>query len=185
MGGLSFEPALGPPGYLRQLTPERRPYRTKDGYVCAVIYTDRHWQSFAALIGRPQLLVQDERFASLGSRTVHAHDVYRTIREAMPARTTQEWLAALRAADIPAAPLHTLSSVVHDPHLEATGFFQISEHPSEGPIRQMAVPTRWSRSEPPEARHAPRLGEHTVEVLREVGVAEAVIDAVRAAGETT
>lgn len=177
MGGLTFEPALGPPGYKRQLNPERRPYRTRDGYVCAVIYTDKHWKTFAEFIGRPALMQEDERFANLGARTVNAEAVYGLIREMMPTRTTGEWLAALREGDIPVAPMHTLDTIIDDPHLVATNFFRVSEHPSEGTIREMEVPTRWSATPPGPPRPAPRLGEHSVEVLCEAGVDLDAIDA--------
>lgn len=177
MGGLTFEPALGPPGYKRQLNPERRPYRTSDGYVCAVIYTDKHWQAFARIIGRPDLMREDERFANLGSRTVHAEAVYALIRQSMPSRTTAEWLTLLQEGDIPAARMHTLDSIVEDPHLTATGFFRISDHPSEGPIREMAVPTRWSATPPGPPRPAPQLGQHSAEILREAGLPAGEIEA--------
>ncbi|MCW2526425.1 MAG: CoA transferase [Pseudonocardiales bacterium] len=177
MGGLTFEPPLGPPGYLRSLNPERRPYPTKDGYVCAVIYTDRHWRAFTAMIGQPSLLDDDERFTDLSARTVHAHAVYGLIRAEMPSRTTQEWLTALREGDIPATPLHTLETIVDDPHLVATDFFRVTEHPSEGLIREMAVPTKFSATPAPAARPAPRLGQHSVEILREAGLAEGEIEA--------
>jgi crotonobetainyl-CoA:carnitine CoA-transferase CaiB-like acyl-CoA transferase len=90
----------------------------------------------------------------------------------MKQRTTAEWLAALERADIPAAPLHTLDSLVDDPHLGAIGFFQTVEHPSEGAIRETRVPGRWSEDQPSVRRRAPRLGEHSVEVLREAGLGE-------------
>ena len=99
MGGRSFEPPLGPPGYARTLTPERRPYQTADGYVCAIIYTDNHWRAFGKLVGKPNLVDEDERFATLRSRTIYAHDTYSFVREIMPSRTTA---AGLHASDITA-----------------------------------------------------------------------------------
>src|SRR5699024_1215581 len=140
---------------------------TKDGYVCAVIYTDAHWRTFSALIGRPNLMEEDARFADLGARTEHAEAVYRLIRETMPSRTTQEWLSVLREGDIPVAPLHTLDTILDDPHLVATKFFRVSEHPTEGAIREMEVPTRWSATPPGPPVPAPVLGQHSVEILRQ------------------
>lgn len=182
LGGLTFEPPLGPPGYQRTLNKERRPYPTQDGHVCVIIYTDKHWQRFGEMIGRPRLLEEDPRFRDLTSRTVHAAAVYALIGETMPQRTTAQWLAAFREADIPAAPLHTLDSIMDDPHLKATGFFRRIEHPSEGAIHEMAIPSKWSRSQPSIRRHAPRLGEQSREVLREAGLAEAEIEALIASG---
>lgn len=170
MGGLTFDPQQGEPGYKRQLNKERRPYETQDGYVCVIIYTNKHWEKFAEMIGRPNLLTEDERFADITSRTINAHDIYTMIGDVMKSRTTQEWLDVFKEADIPAAPLHTLTSMVDDPHLKATGFFEIVDHPSEGRIRQMNIPSKWSKSAPSIRQHAPRLGEHTVEVLKEAGL---------------
>jgi crotonobetainyl-CoA:carnitine CoA-transferase CaiB-like acyl-CoA transferase len=182
MGGLTFVPAEGPPGYQRQLNKERRPCATLDGYLCVIIYTDRHWRDFAALIGQPDLLQRDARFASITSRTTHAHAVYEFIAQQIARRTTAEWDTVLRAADIPVAPLHTLHSLLEDPHLNATGFFSEVEHPTQGRLRQMAVPTVFSDSPGAIRRHAPRLGEQTCEVLREAGLGAADIDHLLASG---
>lgn len=169
MGGRAFEPPLGPPGYPRTLTPERRPYRTSDGYVCVIAYTDQHWRSFANLIGRPGLLDEDPRFATFESRTVHSDVTYGLVREALKDGTTAEWLERLTAADIPATPLHTLESIFDDPHLKATGFFAHTNHPTEGPLLTVRGPASWTQTPPELRRPAPRLGEHTCEVLEEIG----------------
>jgi crotonobetainyl-CoA:carnitine CoA-transferase CaiB-like acyl-CoA transferase len=87
----------------------------------------------------------------------------------MKKRTTAEWIEALEGADIPVQRMNGLADIVADPHLAATGFFREVEHPSEGRIRSMAVPSEWSESRPQYRRHAPRLGEHTREVLKEAG----------------
>lgn len=168
MGGMAFEPPMGPPGYPRTLTAERRPYQTADGYVCAIIYTDNHWRSFGELVGRPDLL-EDPRFADFGARTTHADHTYAFVREQLAARTTAEWLGVFEKADIPATPLHTLESIFDDPHLNAVGFFQATEHPTEGPLRTVRGPVGWSKTPPGLRRHAPQLGEHTVDVLVELG----------------
>lgn len=184
MGGLTFEPPIGPAGYTRTLTPERRPYATKDGYICVIIYTDRHWKSYMALIGQSEMFETDPRLRNMGTRNDNAHALYALLSDAMRTRSTAEWIAALHGADIPATPLHTLDSLVADPHLAATGFFQTVEHPSEGPIREMAIPSRWSDTQPSVRRRAPRLGEQSVEILREAGFDDAEIAAMLAAGAT-
>lgn len=183
MGGRAFEPAIGPPGYPRTLTPERRPYSTSDGYICAIVYTDQHWRSFGKLIGRPNLLEEDERFRDLRSRTTHSEASYALVRQAMLTRTTSEWLEALAEADVPAMPLHTLESLFDDPHLNATGFFQRTEHPSEGPLLTVRGPANWSQTPPALHRHAPGLGEHTIEVLTELGYDE--VEAKKIANQAT
>jgi crotonobetainyl-CoA:carnitine CoA-transferase CaiB-like acyl-CoA transferase len=89
---------------------------------------------------------------------------------------------ALEAADIPVQRMNSLTDIVEDPHLAAIGYFRQVEHPSEGSIRSMAVPSEWSESVPEYRRHAPRHGEHTGEVLREAGVPEAEIERMVASG---
>lgn len=169
MGGRSFLPPNGPPGYPRTLTPERRPYKTLDGYICVIVYTDNHWRSFGKLIGRPNLMETDDRFADLGARTTHATAAYALVREAMQTKTTAEWLEILDAADVPATPLHTLDSIFDDPHLNATGFFERTQHPTEGELLTVRGPANWSRTPPQLRRPAPHKGEHTAEVLSEMG----------------
>ena len=184
LGGRTFEPPLGPTGYARLLAKERRPYATKDGYICALVYNDKQWKSFFALIGRPEVLESDPRFADLGSRAEHIDELYRLVAETLATRTTAEWLVALDQADIPAMPMHTLDTLIDDPHLEAVGFFEMVEHPSEGPMRSMTVPGTWSKSQPTVERLAPRLGEHSAEILREAGYSAAEIEALVADGAT-
>jgi crotonobetainyl-CoA:carnitine CoA-transferase CaiB-like acyl-CoA transferase len=170
MGGHAFEPPIGPPGYQRTLTKERRPYVTQDGHVCVIIYTDKHWASFFEAVGQPERMDSDPRVKTLLARTTHANDLYREVGELIRTRTTAEWMDVFFAIDIPATPLHTLDSALQDPHLTATGFFQVLEHPSEGATRQMSIPTKWSGWVPQPLRPAPLLGEHSREILSEAGV---------------
>lgn len=175
IGGNSFEPPIGPPGYTRTLTKERRPYRTQDGYICAIIYTDKHWQSFFKLVNQPERFANDAQVSSLMARTKYATQLYQEVGEHMLTQTTEEWLQAFAEADIPATSLHTLDTVMQDPHLKATGFFQEVDHPSEGRIRQMSVPTSWSDWTPAPPGPAPQLGENSKEILREAGISQATI----------
>jgi crotonobetainyl-CoA:carnitine CoA-transferase CaiB-like acyl-CoA transferase len=78
--------------------------------------------------------------------------------------------------------MNDLADIVADPHLAATHYFRTVEHPSEGAIRSMAVPSEWSESAPEYRRHAPRLGEHTREVLAEAGYAQEKIERLIASG---
>lgn len=168
MGGLTFDPPLDKGGYGRLLTRHRKPYRTSDGYICALIYNDKHWDSFFKAIGQPEFLAEP-RFADHSARTRHIDEIYELVGRLFLQRTTAEWQALLEAADIPVTPLNTLQTVVEDPHLQAVGFFQSLEHPTEGPIRQMNVPSAWSETQPAPGRPAPRLGENGAEVLTEAG----------------
>ena len=175
LGGYTFEPKLGDAGYARMLAPDRRPYQTQDGYVCALIYNDKQWQAFFSVIDRPDMLRLPE-YATQEARSRNYGKAYAFVAEEMKKRTTAEWIDALERADIPVQRMNTLEDIVADPHLAATGYFRTVEHPSEGAIRSMAVPSEWSASPPEYRRHAPRLGEHTAEVLREVGLPQEKID---------
>ncbi len=181
-GGNTFEPPLGPPGYLRTLNKQRRPYRTQDGHVCVIIYTDKHWKSFLSLVGKGDLYETDPRLQGIGARTEHANELYGLIADHMPHRSTAQWLADLDAADIPAAPLHTLDSVFDDPHLLATGTITSAEHPSEGRVREVRPAGQWSLTPPAIRSRAPRLGQHSVEVLRDAGLSADEIDRLVAGG---
>lgn len=182
LGGLTFEPPLDCGGYMRQLSPERRPYRTSDGYICALVYNDKQWEGFLRAIGRESLPVEDERFASFANRSRHIDHVYGVLAQIFEERTTAQWMQLLEQADVPFMPMHDLQSVQHDPHLEAVDFFSTIEHPSEGTIRTMRAPVRFGRDVPGPPRHAPRRGEHTREVLAQAGIAAADIDALISTG---
>ncbi len=173
--GHGFEPPLAGMGYPRSLAPDRRPYQTSDGYIAVLIYTDQHWRSFLDYIGQPELM-KDERFATMGNRTQNITDVYAFLADILRMRITREWLEVFRSADIPAMPMQTLEDLLTDPHLQAVNFFETTQHPSEGAIRHLRNPTKWSTLSIGATRHAPRLGEHSREVLQDIGYSETEID---------
>lgn len=169
MGGETFVPAVGPSGYPRLLVQERRPYKTADGYLCVLIYNDRQWQKFLELIGEPERFTTDPRFASIGERTKHINDLYAMVASYLRDNTTAYWLDALERADIPAIRLHDVDSLLRDPHLQQTGFIQVVDHPTEGTMHQVGIPVTLSATPTGPLRPAPRLGEHSAEVLLEAG----------------
>jgi crotonobetainyl-CoA:carnitine CoA-transferase CaiB-like acyl-CoA transferase len=182
MAGRSFEPPIGPPGYSRLLSRDRRPYRTSDGYVCALVYTDKQWTAFFRMIGQDDDAARDPRLSSITARTSNYDFVYGWFSDVMKTRTTAEWLGLFEAADIPHAPLHDLDSLIDDPHLTAVGLLQSVEHPTEGTLRVAGPAATWSKT-PPSIRHyPPRLGEHGDEILREAGFSDDDIDALAADG---
>jgi crotonobetainyl-CoA:carnitine CoA-transferase CaiB-like acyl-CoA transferase len=185
MGGGLFEPALGDMGYGRLLSHDRRPYPTKDGYVCALVYSDKQWRRFFTAIGEPEIFTGDPRFATITSRTRHIDEIYAMVTTYMTQRTTAEWVELLSAIDIPVEPLRTIEQLVEDPHLQAKGFFQMQQHPTEGPLRMPGVPTMFSKSPADIGGPAPRLGEHSRDILRAAGYATEAIDALVAAGITS
>jgi crotonobetainyl-CoA:carnitine CoA-transferase CaiB-like acyl-CoA transferase len=171
LGGYTFEPPHGEPGYIRILSPDRRPYQTKDGYVCALIYNDKQWKGFFDVIGKPQVLSQPA-FSTHEARSRNYDSAYAMVAEELKKRTTAEWVEAFERADIPVQRMNSLDDIVADPHLAAIGYLRAVEHPTEGRIKSLAVPSEWSESAPEYRRHAPRLGEHTREVLREAGLSD-------------
>jgi crotonobetainyl-CoA:carnitine CoA-transferase CaiB-like acyl-CoA transferase len=181
LAGETYVPPLGGLGYARMLAKGRCPYETQDGYVCVLVYNDKQWRAFFDLIGRPDLL-KDPRFATQEGRSRDFEGAYALVAGEMKKRSTADWLAAMEAADIPVQRMNSLEDIVNDPHLAAIGYFGEVEHPTEGRIRAMAVPSEWSESAPEYRRHAPRLGEHTREVLREAGLADAEIERMIAQG---
>jgi crotonobetainyl-CoA:carnitine CoA-transferase CaiB-like acyl-CoA transferase len=184
LGGLTFDPPVGEPNYARLMTPHRRPYATQDGHLCVLIYNDKQWQSFFRLIGQEEKLASDPRFATHGQRAANIDAVYAFVAEVMRGRTSAEWIELLEAGDIPVMPLNTVRTLLDDPHLNDVGFFRTVEHPSEGRLRAMDVPGMWSGCEPALRLPAPRLGEHTVELLREAGLSDAEIEAATSASDS-
>ena len=182
--GRTFDPPVEPLRYERMLGSHRVPYATKDGYICVLVYNDRHWRSFFRLVGREEMLEKDPRFASQTARSQNINEVYAFVAERMAERTSAEWLKLLMEADIPVAPLNSVEDVVGDPHLADAGFFRMIDHPTEGRLRMMATPSAWSKTPPGELKPAPRLGEHSVEILKEAGYSEKEIEKLVAGGVT-
>ena len=180
--GQTFMPAQGGFGYPRLLSPERRPYRTQDGYVCCLVYTDAQWRAFLKCIGREELFTNDPRLASIATRTNHISELYGLVADELAQRTTAQWQALLAESDIPVFPMHTFETLLDDPHLGDIGFFRERNHPAVGKIREMAVPSEWSDTPPGPVRPVPSLGEHTVEVLREAGFDDEQIQHMLASG---
>lgn len=175
--GVYGEPEKGL-GYPRMLTPHRRPYATKDGYISVIAVSNAHWSRLFAAMGRAAL-IEDPRFCSIAARSHNVDALYATLTEGMKLRTTAEWLEILRAADIPCGKANTLRDLIDNDYLRETGFFRQMEHDTEGKAVLPGIAPEFSASPPSVRRLWPRLGQHTEEVLREVGLSAAEIAAVR------
>ena len=166
----TFQPPTGQWGYQRVINPNRKPYKTKDGYIGLLPYTDKQWDQFFQAAGYGDLIQSDPRFADYGTRAKHIQDLYGMIEQAAATKTTQEWLDILKPLSIPVVKTNTLDELPDDPHLAAVGFFEGYEHPDVGAYRLMKPPVKFAKSPSNIRRHPPKLGEHTDEVLAEFGV---------------
>ncbi len=182
LAGHQFIPPVGPTGYQRSLAHDRRPYRTSDGYICTLVYNDKHWRSFFEAIGRLDVFLKDPRFQSQNQRLENIDFVYGYLSEVITTRSTAEWLELFERADLPCARMYSIDDIMVDEHLAATGFIRKASHPSEGELHMTAIPTEWSESQPENRHHAPQLGQHTREVLLESGCDPAEVDRLLATG---
>jgi len=164
----TFEPPTGPWGYTRVTNPNRRPYPTKDGYIGLLPYTDKQWDQFFEVAGWGATIAADPRFSDHAARSRHISELYGLVGTVTVTRTTDEWLALLKPLSIPVVRTARLDDLQNDPHLQAVGFFERYEHPDVGPYNAMKPPVRFFGSPANIRRHAPRLGEHTEEVLAEL-----------------
>jgi crotonobetainyl-CoA:carnitine CoA-transferase CaiB-like acyl-CoA transferase len=164
--GEQFDPPCGGMGYPRLLNPFRKPYKTTDGYICAMPYTDAHWQRFFTEAGRADL-AGDPRFANITERTKNIVALYELAEQILAQRSTAQWLEVLDRLEIPASRMNRIEDLAADPHLVETGFFETIDDPAMGRLRFAGVPVKFNGQRPP-VRMAPRLGEHTEEVLHEV-----------------
>ncbi|GHF45215.1 CaiB/BaiF CoA transferase family protein [Seohaeicola zhoushanensis] len=169
LSGFAFEPQLGEPGFARVLSRFRKPFRTADGHCCILPYSDRNWLRFYAFVGREDL-AQDPRFARLAQRVQHIDVLYGLIEAEAPKRTNAEWVAFCDEANIPCMPVLSISQLPEDPHVKAVGLFGQAEHPTEGAYKMVRRPVRFAGSDFLLRHHAPRLGEHTEEILESIGM---------------
>jgi crotonobetainyl-CoA:carnitine CoA-transferase CaiB-like acyl-CoA transferase len=172
-GGQAFVPPIGPPGYKRMK--ERRPARTKDGWLTMLPYSGDNWCAFFEAVGHPECI---EEF-SVQDRVLRARNIdklYDRLREIALTRTTAEWEELLLSIDVPHTAFAPLSQITEQPHLKAVGLFQEIDHPSEGKLLQARPPASFSASPAGVHRLSPQLGQHTREVLREVAYPDEEID---------
>ena len=184
MQGQTFVPPTGPAGYTRMLTSHRKPYETKDGFICVVPYTQKHWTNFLALVGRADL-IKDPRFSNQTERTKNIDTLYEIVSDSMKRRSTNDWIIALSDADIPAGPMNSPEDLFECPHLKAVEMFPEIEHPTEGRIRHIKVPAAFSTTPGGLYHHSERLGASTNAVLNELGFSRTEITELENLGAIT
>ena len=170
----TFDPPRGPTGDPRLLDPQAKPLATKDGWICMSANTNAQAFAFFEAIGRPELKT-DPRFESVAARFRNVGEYFAIRAEALRLKATAEWLEILDARDVPAMPYHTLDSLMDDPHLAEVGFFERIEHPTEGRIVNMKLPNRLSGGVRRDFAPAPKIGQHSTEILRELGYSDAEV----------
>ena len=174
LGGFAFEPPLSRPGFARLMSVWRRPFRTADGWCCILPYSTRNWRDFFAFVGRDEH-ADDPRFATLRDRVQHIETLYRLIDETAPSHPTAAWAEFCDRCSIPCMPVLAIEDLPEDPHVREVGLFGAAEHPTEGPYKMIRPPVTFSAQPFELRRHAPRLGEHTGEVLAEIGMEEGAV----------
>jgi crotonobetainyl-CoA:carnitine CoA-transferase CaiB-like acyl-CoA transferase len=165
----AFDPPTGQWGYQRVINPNRKPFKTKDGHIGLLPYTDKQWDLFFDAAGVGDTVKNDPRFADYATRAKHTRELYAVIEDAASSKTTQEWLDILKPLSIPVVKTNTLEDLDTDPHLRSVGFFETYDHPDLGAYRQIKPPVNFSKTPSNIRRHPPKLGEHTAEILAEVG----------------
>ena len=169
--GMTFDPPLGSTGYERSMVKYRKPYATRDGFVCALPYTTKHWQSFFSIMQREDML-NDPRVLDPKVRSEKIGELYELVSDLVADWDTEDLLKALEEGDIPHGEATQLYDLKNDDHLKAVGFFQTHEHQSEGTIKLTSPPVKLSETPSNIRRLPPLLGEHSSEILREIGYSE-------------
>ncbi|MBV1918099.1 MAG: CoA transferase [Sphingomonadaceae bacterium] len=159
--GQLFDPPIGPAHYHRAVSPNRKPYKTTDGYIAALVYNDKQWNAFMEAL-KPDW--ESETFDTLKKRAAQIDRVYALLGETFADRTTQEWLDFLTPLQIPCAPVKSTDDLFDDVHLNAIGFFEKVDS-DVGTIRYPGVPTWFSRTPGKISGPTPHVGEHNEEVL--------------------
>jgi crotonobetainyl-CoA:carnitine CoA-transferase CaiB-like acyl-CoA transferase len=183
LAGWSFEPPLGEPLYPRSVSPHRRPFRTLDGSMIVAPYTDKAWRSFLTVIGRAEIL-DDPRYSTAFVRAQHLDELYQMMIPFIAQRTTAEWLDILEQADVPCSPVQTTADLVKDPALAAAGLLAGYRHPTEGDIRLLANPVRFTEAPSSVRRLPPNLGQDSAAILRELGYDDDTIESMAKNGVT-
>jgi crotonobetainyl-CoA:carnitine CoA-transferase CaiB-like acyl-CoA transferase len=179
--GHTFVPPEAPLGYSRLLAPWRRPYRTKDGHICMLAYTDPQWRKFWDTVDKVEMS-NDPRFLNLATRSQNIADLYRIAGESLQGKTTDEWLEIFENLDIPCARIASLDEVFNDPHLSTVGLFEKAAHPTEGDIVMTQLPFRFSDTKISMERLQPKFGEHSKDILSEAGYSDSEVNSLFESG---
>jgi len=169
LNGHTFTPKMEPFSYQRLQTEHRAPQRSKDGWVHLLPYSTKNYFDIFIECGRPEL-VEDERFATVNSRVANINALYEIVHQFAATKTTADWMAFTKQHSIPCMPVNELKDLESDPHFDAVGLFEPAEHPTEGSYRVIKDPISFASDDSATLRrHAPLVGQHTAELLAELG----------------
>lgn len=173
--GETFVPPLGPTGYVPVSSGARRPFSTRDGrYLCVLPYNEGHWRRFCEAVGDPQL-TSDPRYSTFAARQSDQPGFWAEIGRRVAQRDHDDWVERLTRLDVPHARVNSIDDLLTDEHLASVDFWQTVDHPTEGRLRFAKSPIGMAGAAPREVTAPPRLGEHTAEIMREIGLADAEI----------
>jgi crotonobetainyl-CoA:carnitine CoA-transferase CaiB-like acyl-CoA transferase len=167
-----------PMGSAHRLLAPYQALRASDGYLTVGAGNQRNWEQLCRVIGREDLS-SDSRFATNGDRTRHQRELAETLEAVFATRSVAEWLAALERAGVPAGPVYNIEQVYRDPQVQAREMVVSVEHPKAGPTKNIGMPVKLSATPGQIRRPAPTLGEHTDEILRELGISHQSIQTLR------
>jgi len=156
-------------------------YATADGYITVAVQTDRQWRGLTEALEQPQWL-NDPRFKTPALRAENVEARLQITQDVLLGRRSAEWLDRLTRADVPCAPVLTRNEVIRHPHVEAMQIVEEYQHPGAGRLRQARSAARFSQTPAAIRCAAPALGEHTDEILAELGYSHAELAQLRAQG---
>ena len=171
----------GSVGYARALAPQRKPYRTADGWIAALPYTHAHWQRTLKAVGRTDL-VDAEWLKDGAQRNLRSPELYEVLEAALCQRSTNEWLAVFEGIDIPSGRVNSPKDLLSDPHLVAVGMFEPNFDGPPAVVRTMKQPIQFDRVTNAKDRAPRQLGADTASLLLETGFTVAEIAALNARG---
>ena len=181
LNGHTWEPPQGDYGYHRIINMHRKPYRTRDGYICIMPYSSEQWRTVLRL-GGFDITDDDPRLLSMAGLARNIRELYGMLSEATTGRTSAEWMTLLTVADVPVMRVNQVEDLKTEEHLSGVDFFEQRQHPTEGVYRSMRQPVKFSATPASVRLDPPGLGEHNREILLEAGMSAESISALEATG---
>lgn len=166
--------SAGPMGSAHPVAAPYQAFPTGDGWINIGAIGQSNWERIGPVLGLPGL-ASDERFADNGARMRHRDALVETMSAVLKTRSTDHWVAAFERAGVPAGPVKTMTQVLDDPQVKARDMIVRVDHPVAGSIEALGCPIKFGNGDGLTTRGAPLYGQHTAEVMRELGYAEAEI----------